>query len=176
LLTATNVDLEVLIKANQFRADLYYRLNIFPIHVPPLRERSEDIPLLANHFLKRLGRKRGKFFNKIPKSQLNILMDYDWPGNVRELENIIERGTILVDGPEFELPERIRPVCRNQREGVTLAENEKNHILWALRKRNWKVSGPGGVAELLGIHPSTLLSRMNKLGIKRPAKPRSKTE
>ena len=174
LLTATNVDLEEQVKANNFRADLYYRLNIFPIRVPPLRERIEDIQLLANHFLKQLGRKRGKFFNKISKSQLNILMDYDWPGNVRELENIIERGAILVDGPEFELPERIRPVCQNQREGVTLAENERNHILWALRKKNWKVSGLDGTAELLSIHPSTLLSRMNKLGIERPVKRRPK--
>ena len=170
LLTATNVDLEDQVKAKQFRADLYYRLNIFPIQVPPLRERIEDIPLLANHFLKRLGRQRGKFFNKISNAQLNILMDYDWPGNVRELENIIERSAILIDGPEFELPERIRPVSQTPRDGITLEENERRHILWALRKKSWKVSGPGGTAEMLDIHPSTLLSRMSKLGIKRPKK------
>ena len=176
LLTATNVNLDEQVKMNNFRADLYYRLNIFPIRVPPLRERIEDVPLLANHFLKKLGNRRRKFFNKLSRSQLNALMEYDWPGNVRELENVIERGAILSNGPTFELPERIRPVCQDSRNCVSLAENEKNHILWALNKQNWKVSGPDGTAELLSIHPSTLISRMKKLGIKRPATNRTRTE
>jgi transcriptional regulator with GAF, ATPase, and Fis domain len=172
LVVATNRDLEKEVKAQNFRADLYYRLAVFPIYVPPLRDRKEDIPLLAYYFLKIYSQKRGKNFSKIPDSDMERLLQYDWPGNVRELENIIERGTILNAGPLFRVPEfgvehQGLPM---RREGVTLRENERRHILWMLDKTGWKVRGPGGAAELLDLPPSTLAFRMKKLGIQRPSK------
>jgi transcriptional regulator with GAF, ATPase, and Fis domain len=171
---ATNRNLEKDMKSQKFRADLYYRLAVFPIYVPPLRERKEDIPLLAYYFLKIYSKKRGKRFSKIPRSDMERLMDYDWPGNVRELENIIERGTILSPDRVFRVPELGAGYPENiPHEGnVTLRANERKHILWALDKTGWKVRGPGGAAELLDIPPSTLAFRMKKLGIQRPKKRR----
>jgi transcriptional regulator with GAF, ATPase, and Fis domain len=172
LVVATNRDLEKEVKNEKFRADLYYRLAVFPIYVPPLRERNEDIPLLAHYFLKIYSKKRGKTFSGIPDTEMEKLLQYDWPGNVRELENIIERGTILNSGPLFRIPE----LRTEQHEapapggGVTLRDNERRHILWALQKTGWKVRGTGGAAEILEIPPSTLAFRMKKLGIQRPAK------
>ena len=172
LVVATNRDLEKEVKKEKFRADLYYRLAVFPIYVPPLRERNEDIPLLAHYFLKIYSKKRGKTFSGIPDVEMEKLLQYDWPGNVRELENIIERGTILNSGPLFRIPE----LRTEQHEapapagGVTLRDNERRHILWALQKTGWKVRGTGGAAEVLDIPPSTLAFRMKKLGIHRPAK------
>jgi len=169
LITATNRDLEQAVKANKFRCDLYYRLNVFPIHVPPLRTRKEDIPLLAHHFLKTYGVKMGKAFHRIRDSEIEKLIQYDWPGNVRELKNIIERGVILSLGNSFLVPE----FGANQYDSIepktnyTLKETERRQILWALRKTGWKVRGPKGAAELLDIHPSTLASRMKKLGVQR---------
>jgi len=145
---------------------------VFPIYVPPLRERNEDIPLLAHYFLKIYSKKRGKVFSGIPDMEMEKLLQYDWPGNVRELENIIERGTILNATPLFKIPE----LRTEQHEasapegGVTLRDNERRHVLWALQKAGWKVRGTGGAAELLDIPPSTLAFRMKKLGIQRPAK------
>jgi len=170
LLVATNQDLQKLIDQEEFRADLYYRLNVFPIYVPPLRERKEDIPLLAYYFLKIYSTKMRKPLRVIPDEELNRLMQYEWPGNVRELENIIERGTILSSGTKFKVPElqlnskSYGDAARN----LTLEENEKKHILWAINKTKWKIRGPGGAAELLDIHPSTLTFRMKKMGIHRP--------
>jgi transcriptional regulator with GAF, ATPase, and Fis domain len=168
--TATNRDLGQNVRAGKFRSDLYYRLNVFPIYVPPLRERREDIPLLAHYFLKIYATKLGKTFEGIPKSEMNKLIQYDWPGNIRELENIIERGTILNSDPLFRIPELGAghveidlPI-----EDTTLSSNERRHILWALQKTGWKVRGGGGAAELLKIHPSTLIFRMKKLGVHRP--------
>jgi transcriptional regulator with GAF, ATPase, and Fis domain len=172
LVVATNRDLEKEVRNEKFRADLYYRLAVFPIHVPPLRERSEDIPLLAHYFLKIYSKKRGKAFSSIPDMEMEKLLKYDWPGNVRELENVIERGTILNAAPLFKIPE----LRTEQHEpsapegGVTLRDNERRHVLWALQKTGWKVRGTGGAAELLDIPPSTLAFRMKKLGIQRPAK------
>jgi len=170
LLAATNRNLEEEVKAQRFRADLYYRLAVFPIAVPPLRERKEDIPLLAYYFLEIYSKKRGKVFTKIPDSEMQKLLEYDWPGNVRELENIIERGTILDAGPVFRVPEleKGNPEIAARDSAVTLRENERRHILWALRQTHWKVRGQGGAAELLDLPPSTLAFRMKKLGIKRP--------
>ena len=170
LLAATNRNLEEEVKAQRFRADLYYRLAVFPIAVPPLRERKEDIPLLAYYFLEIYSKKRGKVFTKIPDSEMQKLLEYDWPGNVRELENIIERGTILDAGPVFRVPELEtgNPEIATRESAVTLRENERRHILWALRQTHWKVRGRGGAAELLDLPPSTLAFRMKKLGIKRP--------
>ncbi|PKN69402.1 MAG: hypothetical protein CVU54_10255 [Deltaproteobacteria bacterium HGW-Deltaproteobacteria-12] len=170
LVVATNRNLEQDVKAQKFRSDLYYRLAVFPIRVPPLRERTEDIPLLAYFFLNIYSQKRGKNFSKIPNSEMDKLLHYDWPGNVRELENIIERGTILNSGPLFRVPDLGSPQKEfySEKDGVTLMENERRHILWALQRTNWKVRGKGGAAELLNIPPSTLAFRMNKLGIRRP--------
>ncbi len=173
LLVATNRNLEIDVKIQKFRADLYYRLAVFPIYVPPLRERTEDIPLLAYYFLKIYSQKRGKNFSKIPNSEMEKLLHYNWPGNVRELENIIERGTILNPGPIFRVPD-LGSTQKNSsinRDGMTLMENERRHILWALQQTNWKVRGKGGAAELLNIPPSTLAFRMNKNGIHRPRDP-----
>jgi len=169
LIAATNKNLEQEVKANRFRADLYYRLNVFPIHLPTLSERKEDIPLLAYHFLNLYSAKMGKTFDGIPEKEMDKLVHYDWPGNVRELENIIERGVILNPGPRFRMPDlMVGEDSKRGREGnVTLNENERHHILWALEKTGWKIRGKGGAAELLDIHPSTLQFRMKKLGIKR---------
>jgi formate hydrogenlyase transcriptional activator len=172
LVVATNRNLEKEVKNEKFRADLYYRLAVFPIYVPPLRERNDDIPLLAHYFLKIYSKKRGKAFSGIPDMEMEKLLQYEWPGNVRELENIVERGTILNSGPLFKIPE----LRTEQHEasapggGVTLRDNERRHVLWALQKTAWKVRGTGGAAELLDIPPSTLAFRMKKLGIQRPAK------
>jgi len=173
LVVATNQDLDKNVKAEKFRADLYYRLAVFPIYVPPLRERKGDIALLAHYFLKIYSKKRGKTFSGIPDSEMEKLLQYDWPGNVRELENIIERGTILNSGPLFQIPE-LRVGHRESSVpagGVTLRDNERKHIIWALQKTGWKVRGKGGGAELLDLPPSTLAFRMKKLGIERPPKP-----
>ena len=142
----------------------------FPVFVPPLRERKEDIPLLALYFLKIYATKIGKTFEGIPKSEMDKLMNYNWPGNVRELENLIERGVILGSEPLFKVPELgIRLPEIHSGAAITLNENERRHILWTLQKTGWKVRGRGGAAELLHIHPSTLAFRMKKLGIKRPS-------
>jgi transcriptional regulator with GAF, ATPase, and Fis domain len=175
LIVATNRNLEGLVKAQTFRSDLYYRLAVFPVYVPPLRERKEDIPRLAYYFLGIYSQKRGKEFSRITEAEMEKLIQYDWPGNVRELENIIERGTILSSGPIFKVPElgaMQHPETGPRKGVITLRDNERRHILWALEKTGWKVRGKGGAAELLDIPPSTLAFRMNKLGIKRtPAAP-----
>ncbi len=170
LVTATNRDLEKRIKTGKFREDLFYRLAVFPIHVPPLRERRQDIPLLAYYFLRIYSKKMGKEVTKIPNSEMKRLMDYHWPGNIRELENVIERGIILSNGAVFKSPDlggagRDASVDEG---GMTLQENERRHILWALDKTSWKVRGKGGAAELLGVPASTLAFRMKKAGITRP--------
>jgi formate hydrogenlyase transcriptional activator len=170
LIAATNRDLEQLVKENRFRADLFYRINVFPIHVPSLRERKEDIPLLVNHFLNLYSTKLGKTTKTVPELEMDRMMRYDWPGNVRELENIIERGTILSSGPYFHVPElAIAPPDQTSvTADATLEDNERQCILRVLQKTEWKVRGRGGAAEILKINPSTLTSKMKKLGIKRP--------
>ncbi len=174
LVAATNRNLEQEVKAQRFRADLYYRLNVFPIYVPPLRERKEDIPVIAHYFLKIYSQKMGKKLDTIPDPEMDRLMKYDWPGNVRELENVMERGTILSKGPEFHVPE-LDPFSLSDPHAaphrLTLRESERRCILSALEQTRWKVRGRGGAAELLDIHPSTLAFRMKKLGIRRPPSP-----
>jgi len=170
LVVATNRDLEEAVRREKFRADLYYRLAVFPIYVPALRDRREDIPLLAHYFLNIYSNKMGKKFSRIPSSQMEKMLNYHWPGNVRELENVIERGAILSSGQLFRVP----PLGEEHHElpveqgGATLKENERRHILWALDRTGWKVRGKGGAAELLGIPASTLAFRMKKVGIQRP--------
>jgi formate hydrogenlyase transcriptional activator len=169
LIVATNRNLEEEVKAGRFRADLYYRLNVFPITVPPLIERKEDIPELIDFFIKTYSAQKGKSLNGISTSDMDRLIHYNWPGNVRELENIIERAVILSKGPLVQIPELwgVHPDAPPLKAGLTLKNNERNHILWALQKTKWKINGPDGAAQILDIHPSTLQSRMKKLGIRR---------
>ncbi len=172
LVTATNRDLAAAVKAQRFRSDLYYRLNVFPIYVPPLRERKEDIPRLTYHFLKNYATRMGKTFDGIPREEMEKLAQYNWPGNIRELENIIERATILSADGHFRLPDlgmgpRLEPA--GQTADSTLEEIERAHILRILEKTGWKVRGRGGAAEILNLHYSTLFFRMKKLGVRRPS-------
>jgi formate hydrogenlyase transcriptional activator len=171
LVAATNRDLETMVKSGQFRADLYYRLNVFPVHVPPLRERRQDIPLLTQYFLKLHAAKLGKDFEPLAMVVLDRLCRYDWPGNIRELENIIERGVIHSPEPTFRMPDLdiVLPTREeSETELGTLRDAERHHIQRALQKTGWRVRGQGGAAELLDVLPSTLEFRMKKLGIKRP--------
>jgi len=171
LIAATNKDLGQEVKAGRFRSDLFYRINVFPIHIPPLRERRKDIPLLAGHFLRIHSQRTGKEFIGIDKQDLAALMNYDWPGNIRELENVIERGCILSRGRHPRIPKLTPDIGLSQlapQGGVTLRETEERHLRWALENTGWKVRGPGGAAQLLDINPSTLRFRMKKHDIRRP--------
>ncbi|MDQ5987765.1 MAG: Anaerobic nitric oxide reductase transcription regulator NorR [Syntrophus sp. SKADARSKE-3] len=167
LIAATNRELSQDVVSGRFRQDLYYRLNVFPIFVPPLKQRPEDIPLLSQYFLEIYAGKFNKGVRSITRHDMDKLLAYDWPGNVRELENVIERGVILSNGPVYKLPDLGRsPLATpNDTRLLNLKDNERNHILHVLEKTNGKISGPGGAAEILDIHPNTLYSRMKKLGI-----------
>jgi len=172
IIAATNRDLEKEVAAGRFRLDLYYRLNIFPIHMPALRNRREDIPLLADHFVRYFNRKLGKSVSGLSKEALRGASAYHWPGNIRELENLIERGMLLTRGDvihDLQLPEAVSyggfPEMSDAFQ--TIEANEREHIKRALKKCNGKVWGSGGAAELLGLPASTLNSRMKKLGINR---------
>ena len=169
LIAATNRDLAQAVKNNLFRQDLYYRLNVFPINVPPLRKRKEDIPLLANHFLRKYSAGTGKVMEPVSDREMQKLTRYDWPGNVRELENIMERGALLSAGRIFRTPELGMDGldgCFND-EILTLEENERRMIIKALEKTDGRIRGRGGAAEILGIHRNTLYARMKKLGLRK---------
>ena len=170
IIAATNRNLTEQAASGEFRADLYYRLNVFPIALPALRERGEDIPLLVQHFLRHYAGKYGKQVDRVPESVMASFERYDWPGNVRELQHLIERAVILSTGPELVLDEPLQsaPVFRQSIGTNTLAEVERAHILQVLEQSNWRVSGPDAAAERLGLKPTTLESRMKKLGISRP--------
>ena len=173
LLTATNRDLAAMVEAGRFRADLFYRLNVFPIQVPALRERPEDIPLLVRHFVQQLGRRMNKRVETIPAETMATLTRYDWPGNIRELQNLIERAMILTPGPVLRVPlddlrARITPGAPAG-PPRTLVEAERQHVLAALEVSNWVLGGANGAAVRLGMNRSTLQFRMKKLGIVRPA-------
>jgi len=172
LIAATNRDLQHLVKISRFRADLYYRLNVFPIHVPPLRDRKEDIPLLVYHFLKIHATRTGRTFEGVKEADMARMIRYDWPGNVRELENVVERACILSTESYPRIPDLENECTAGglPNGGVTLKEMEAKHLLWAMEKTGWKVRGPGGAAELLAINPSTLRFRLKKLGITKPSK------
>ena len=177
---ATHRDLEGMILEKLFRSDLYYRLNVFPIHVPPLRERPEDIPLLAHHFVQQATRRMRKTINTIPSETMEALIRYPWPGNIRELENVTERAVILSSGPVLrlsprDLNSRVPPDQRADRQ-QTLEEVERNHILATLKETRWVVSGPRGAASRLGLNRSTLYFRMKKLGITRSVDPCSDSQ
>ena len=171
VIAATNRDLAKGIEKGTFREDLYYRLNVFPITLPPLRDRVGDVPLLAQSFVETFSAKLGRPIDTIPAEVMDALERYAWPGNIRELQNIIERAVILSDGATLRLDDTLetahRPVESTGR-ATTLEDAERDHILKALEATNWKVRGTHGTAELLDINPSTLRSRMQKLGIERP--------
>lgn len=170
IIAATNRNLDEAIANKEFREDLFYRLSVFPIESPPLRERKEDIPLLVKHFVKRYSKKMGKKIDKIQKKVMAQFISYEWPGNVRELENVIERAIIVSSGGQLELGDSLSKAKDRQivREISTLKYAEREHILDALESRGWRVSGERGAAKLLGLKPSTLESKMKKLGVKRP--------
>ncbi len=169
VIAATNRNLDAEIEQGKFREDLYYRLNVFPILLPPLRERKEDIPLLVRHFVKKFSPRAGKHIEAVPQKVMDTLQAYQWPGNVRELENIIERAVIVSRGKLLELGDWLpRQIASSGISGIpTLEENEKALILEALERTNWRVSGEKGAAKILAINPQTLVSRMKKLGIRR---------
>jgi len=169
IIATTNRDLEQEIHRGRFRQDLYYRLNVFPITVPPLRQRKDDIPLIARAFVERYSRKLGKQITSIPKETMKVLHDYPWPGNVRELESIIERAVILCPGPVLQLADKLEiSFPRISAAGNTLEDTERNQIMKILSETQWRIEGKDGAAAILGLHPSTLRARMHKLGIVRP--------
>jgi formate hydrogenlyase transcriptional activator len=170
LVAATNRDLARMVADGRFRADLYYRLNVFPLVIPPLRERRDDIPPLVRHFTQRFARRMGRRIEAIPGAIMDALVSYPWPGNVRELQNVIERAVILSPGPALQVPlgDLQSAVKQAPAEAVTLAEAEREHILGTLWKTGWVVAGPKGAAARLGMKRSTLQEKMRKLGIFRP--------
>ena len=166
VVAATNQDLAGLVAEKLFRMDLYYRLNVFPIALPPLRHRTEDVPMLVAHFVRRYAASMAKQINKIPSDAMELLVRHPWHGNIRELQNFIERAVILTNGDVLQvtaLPSRT-PVPT---EPVTLAEAERDHILSALRESNWVVGGRVGAAARLGVKRTTLISKMRKRGVSR---------
>ncbi len=167
IVAATNCDLARAIGENIFREDLYYRIAAFPIHVPPLRDRREDIPLLVWSIIERRQVTFGRRIETVPKRMMDALMRYGWPGNVRELENLIERALILSPGSSLRLEEPLAATTRPTPD--RLDEIEREHILRILERCGWRINGEGNAAALLGLEPSTLRSRMQKLGIRRPA-------
>jgi formate hydrogenlyase transcriptional activator len=170
VIASTNRDLEAEVKNRRFREDLFYRLNAFPVSIPPLRMRAEDIPQLVSYFVDKYARKFGRKYETVPKSMMKALQEHPWPGNVRELEHVIERAVITSPGPVLRLVDRL------EREALGAGEEplkgleamEWDHILKVLQKTGWKIEGEGGAASVLKLHPSTLRSRIKKLGIKRP--------
>ena len=169
VISATNRNLEKMIRAGEFREDLFYRLNVFPIYLPPLRERKKDILALTNHFVVKYGAKCGKKVKSISQKTLEVLQDYQWPGNIRELENIIERGVIICKGTQLKYGDWLPFKRSDRRENglETMEESERNHIIKALRMADGRVSGANGAAEILGLNPQTLYSRIKRLGITR---------
>lgn len=170
IIAATNRNLEEEVRKGRFRRDLWYRLNVFPITVPPLRERREDIPLLVNLFVNKFSRKMGKTIERIPSSVMRSLQNYDWPGNVRELENVIERAVINTRGLSLQLLDNLKTsltACRTAASRLTLEEVERDHIVQVLEETRGRVEGPTGAALILGLHPSTLRGRMRKLGVQK---------
>ena len=177
LIAATNRDLEAMVNNQEFRADLYYRLNVFPVRVPALRERPEDIPLLVRHFVQQFSRRIGKNIDSIPSDTMSMLVQYSWPGNIRELQNVIERAVILTNGPVLQAPPTAELQARNVPAAAArtaestnmrafLDETARQQILTALEQANWVVAGANGAAARLGMKRSTLQSQMQKLGIR----------
>jgi len=172
VIAATNRDLSRMVEEQEFRSDLYYRLKVFPVTVPPLRDRPEDIPLLVRHFAQKFAKRMKKRIETIPSEAMKALQAYHWPGNVRELENFIERAVILTQGQDLfvSIGELKRLPSHTTNSGATTLEHaEREHILKALHKTNWTIGGPAGAAAKLGMKRTTLQSKMQKLGISRPS-------
>jgi formate hydrogenlyase transcriptional activator len=176
LIAATNRDLAAHVDDQKFRQDLFYRLNVFPIHVPPLRERRDDIPMLVRHFAQQFARRMKRNIDTIPAETMDVLTQYEWPGNIRELQNLIERAVILSAGPTLDVPVtalngRRHGMPHQDHEMPTLEQAERKHIIGALETTNWVIGGPNGAAVRLGMKRSTLQFRMRKLGIVKPMQP-----
>jgi formate hydrogenlyase transcriptional activator len=183
VIAATNRNLADAMQRGRFRHDLYYRLNVYPITLPPLRERREDIPMLAEGFLQEAGRRLGRSFEPIAEEVLVSLTRHEWPGNIRELKNVIDRSAVISEGSRLELPrhwadstrhlprtfELGRPTKVASR-AATLKELQRSHILRVMQQTGWRVEGPRGAARILGLYPSTLRSRMLKLGIRKESR------
>jgi len=185
IIAASNRDMQTAVQEGRFRADLYYRLNVLPIAVPPLRERRADIPLLTTFFVERFARQFGKQTTGVSQDTMDILSRYDWPGNIRELQNVIERAVVLSRTPVLRLGTDLLPLRIASPSGeepkvdntslpddsvdATLEEVEKRHIVRVLERTSWVIEGDRGAAKLLDLHPNTLRSRMKKLGIERTA-------
>ena len=183
VIAATNRDLEEAVRTGRFRADLFYRLNVFPLKAPPLRNRPSDVPQLVMFFLSQFGTRFGKRIDTVSRETMDRLVRYPWPGNVRELQNVIERAAVLSQGPVLELGQDLLPIApaapaakapippgvgSGEAGFVTLEEIERAHIFTVLERTGWLIEGPKGAAKILALHPNTLRSRMEKLGIKRP--------
>jgi formate hydrogenlyase transcriptional activator len=167
VVAATNRDLVQMVEEKQFRADLYYRLSVFPVQMPPLRDRKEDIPVLARHFMIRYAEQMNKIVEDIPQETMDAMLAYDWPGNVRQLQNFIEHGVIVSRGIIFQsslrpLESKKAGVTRNRK---TLEDAVRDHILHALEQTQWVVGGRHGTAAYLGVARTTLLAKMRRLGI-----------
>jgi formate hydrogenlyase transcriptional activator len=166
LVAATNRDLEKMVEEREFRNDLYYRLNVFPIRIPPLRERPEDIPLLVHYFTQKYSRRMEKQIESIPAAALNKLMGWHWPGNIRELENFVERAVILTRGSALQFPiDELKNGTTHSAAPVIRSSNERDEIVRVLKASKGQVGGPNGAAARLGLKRTTLISRMKKLGI-----------
>ena len=169
IIAATNRNLEEEVRKGRFREDLWYRLNIFPITMPPLRDRRDDIPLLVNFYVSRIAKRMGKTIAVIPVTVMEALQEYHWPGNIRELENVLERAVINSSGPKLHLVDELKKPSRNFSTSTkTLEAVERDYILQVLAQTEWKVSGKKSAAEILGLDRSTLRARMHKLNIQKP--------
>jgi transcriptional regulator with GAF, ATPase, and Fis domain len=169
IIAATNRNLEEEVRKGRFREDLWYRLNIFPITMPPLRGHLDDIPLLVNFYIQKITRRLGKTIDIIPASAMNALQNYHWPGNVRELENVLERAVINSSGPKLRLVDELKKPRKDlSTRQKTLEAVERDHIVKVLEQSHWKVGGKNSAAEILGLNRSTLRARMRKLNIRKP--------
>ena len=169
IIAATNRNLEKEVSKGSFREDLWYRLNVFPITMPPLRDRLDDIPLLVDFYVKKISKRMGKHIEVIPANVMDALQNYAWPGNIRELENVLERAVINSSGPKLHLADELKqPRKEFSTSKKTLEAVERDHILQVLDQSKWKISGKNGAAEMLGLNRSTLRARMRKLGIIKP--------
>jgi formate hydrogenlyase transcriptional activator len=188
IIAASNRDLETAVREGRFRADFFYRLNVLPMTLPPLRQRRSDIPILTSFFVDRFSRQFGKRITGISQDSMERLARYNWPGNIRELQNVIERAVVLASGPVLKLgpdllpivsapsfPQKVVPTISSavkpdgngHNEHASLEEVQKRHIFEVLKQTNWVIEGPRGAAKILNLHPNTLRSRMKKLGIER---------
>jgi chemotaxis protein methyltransferase CheR len=169
VISATNRNLEEEVQKGAFREDLWYRMNVFPITMPPLRDRVDDIPLLVNFYVQRISKRLGKAIEIIPLNVMDALLQYHWPGNVRELENVLERAVINSSGPKLRLVDELKkPAQDAARADKTLEEVERDYIIRVLEQVDWKESGKNSAAEILSLDRSTLRARMRKLNIRKP--------